>query len=170
MKFNHDEDAIDQQLTALAKKAYQEMMDDINKKKINSEDIPSTMAALRVGKKVYFSSSLRGQNFLVLPKQVDNYVQPGVSAQVRLAIERCQEAYGGNTHRFEMHCAEPLAIQAFLVNNIGVAMKNQATISTYGAVNKQGKAGVMGPCYVSGMHSMNEGLWLLTRLANRIKE
>jgi len=106
------------------------------------------MAALAVGTDVYFSSSLRGGPFLLTPGAV-KYVEEGVAEEVATAIVRCQESWNED-HRYGLACAEPLAIQQFLINNQQIPITGQAKVSTYGVLNpnNRNQVGIIDPCGV----------------------
>ncbi len=130
--------------------------------------IPSTMAAFAVGSDVYFSSGLIGASFLINPGQVENFVQEGVAEEVALAIIRCQQTYSGD-HHYNMRCAEPLAIQQYLVNNQGTSIIGKGKISTYGVLNVDNKSlvGILDPCNVSETRQVPRMLRLLTQSIQR---
>ena len=93
------------QLTALARDAYYEMIEDIEAR----GDIPAnrqafTMTALLVGNTVYFSSAIKGGSFVYLTPG-GGQVNPNLAEQVRLGIERCQTQYGaGRWSHFQQRC------------------------------------------------------------------
>lgn len=146
--FTQDEGTVHDALPSLARQAYEEMIEDAENQGIDSRRVPSTMAALAVGTDVYFSSSLRGGPFLLTPG-TPNGVDTGAAEEVATAIVRCQQSYNSE-HRYGLACAEPLAIQQFLVNNQQITIAGQGKVSTYGNLNKDDPedVGILNPCNV----------------------
>jgi hypothetical protein len=129
------------------------MIDDTLDQGTRERDIPATMSALAIGSNVYFSSSLRGGMFLLNPKTGE--AEPGVAEEVSLAIFRCQQT-AQKTHRFELSCGEPLAIQQYLVNNKDASVIGRGRVSTYGQLDKNdlSNVGILNPCSVD-----SKGKW-----------
>jgi hypothetical protein len=123
------------------------MADDAADQGIREQDIPSTMSALAIGSSVYFSSSLRGGPFLLNP--ATGQAEEGVAEEVSLAIFRCQQT-SQKTHRFDLSCGEPLAIQQYLVNNKDASVIGKGKVSTYGVLDKEDRSnvGILNPCSV----------------------
>lgn len=135
------------------------MMADVKKNNVESDKVPATMAALAVGKDVYFSSSIKGGPFLLTPSRKEpRKVHEATAAEVKRAIIHCQQAYN-KEHRFGMACAEPLAVQQYISNNKDTSIEGKAKVSTYGVLKKDKNGqivneGILDPCSVD-----NSGQW-----------
>lgn len=130
------------------------MIVDATKDNIGRKNRPATMAAFAVGTNVYFSSALKGGGSFLLeigePRDptTPSPITDDAAGVLGQAILRCQNQYGTD-HINDVKCAEPLAIQAYLVNNQDSKPfpELETSISTYG-----GKSGrnlqIMDPCQV----------------------
>ena len=159
VRFSDDEATVIGQLPSLARQGYEEMLADVERLGIAARNVPAVMAALAVTTDnivdVYFSSSLKSRNsFLINPTLDGNdYIQEGVAQEVGTAIFRCQQTYK-TEHRFNMQCAEPLAIQQYLVNNKGTSIVGKGKVSTYGLLaSDPTNLGIKNPCPVSRLHN-----------------
>lgn len=146
--FTQNEATLKDALPGMARQAYEEMVADARSQGIKPADVPSVMAALLVGTDIYFSSSLKGGNFLLQPYKGKKYVHDAVAEEVKLAIVRCQQAYNGQ-HNYGLACAEPLALQQFLSNNPTATITGKGKISSYGKLDRDGaEIGIIDPCAI----------------------
>ena len=143
----------DRALAAVAKAAYQELMDDLNDRDEPLSDLhkPYTIAALAVGKEIYFSTTLKGPAFMYTSK-IRNTLSDAVAEEVARALKRCQvESHDGATgHRTGAACAEPLAAQQWCATHKDLSLSEQnGRVITWGKYKRgdpDDQAGVMDPC------------------------
>ena len=144
----------DKAIAAVAKAAYNELIDDLNEDRDEPlADIhkPYTIAALAVGKEIYFSTTLLGPAFMYTDK-IRNTVSDAVADEVSWALKRCQvESHDGTTgHRTGAACGEPLAAQQWCATNIHINLRDQnGRVITWGKYNRNDpddEVGIVNPC------------------------
>lgn len=144
----------DRALAAVAKAAYQELIDDLNEERdepLAETHKPYTMAALAVGKEIYFSTTLIGPAFMYTDRIRDT-VSEAVAEEVSLALKRCQvESHDGVTgHRTGAACGEPLAAQQWCATNKDINLRDQnarvITWGKYGRNDPEDEVGIVDPC------------------------
>lgn len=144
----------DKSIAAVAKAAYNELIDDLNEDRdepLADTHKPYTMAALAVGKEIYFSTTLIGPAFMYTDK-IRNTVSDAVAEQVSLALKRCQvQSHDGTTgHRTGAACGEPLAAQQWCATNKHLDLtKQNARVITWGKYNRDepdDQVGIVDPC------------------------
>lgn len=144
----------DKALAAVVKAAYQELLDDLNMDRdepLADVHKPYTIAALAVGKEIYFSTTLIGPAFMYTDK-VRNTVSDAVAKEVSVALKRCQvESHDGATgHRTGAACGEPLAAQQWCATNKHLNLSEQnARVITWGKFNRNepdDEVGIVDPC------------------------
>lgn len=144
----------DKDIAAVAKAAYNELMVDLNEERdepLADTQKPYTIAALAVGKEIYFSTTLIGPAFMYTSRIRDT-VSDAVAEEVSLALKRCQvESYDGNTgHRTGAACGEPLAAQQWCATNKQIKLSDQngrvVTWGKYGRDEPDDDVGILDPC------------------------
>lgn len=102
-----------------------------------------------VGVDVFFSSAMKGEpTLLINPDQ--GPIGDSTAQELGLALRRCQQQYEAD-HNTNAKCAEPFAIQAFLINNQDQTLSGRGKVSTYGQKGKREdkKGSIYDPCEAS---------------------
>lgn len=144
----------DKDIAAVAKAAYGELINDLNEERdepLAPTHKPYTIAALAVGKEIYFSTTLQGPAFMYTDK-IRNTVDDHVAEEISFALKRCQsQSYDGVTgHRTGAACGEPLAAQQWCSTNKQLKLSEQnARVVTWGKYNRDApddEVGIVDPC------------------------
>ena len=144
----------DKAFVAVAKAAYEELVVDLNKDRaepLADEHKPYNIAAMAVGKEIWFSSALKGPAFIYTTR-ARNTIDDNVAQEVSLTLTRCQvESHDGATgHRTGGACGEVLCAQQYCSTYHDRRLKDQgARVVTWGKYSLDApddEVGIVDPC------------------------